>query len=96
LIVTGVQTCALPISDLLKGTTFGLATVVTAVPQGAVASFGSYVVGRAAKRYFENGASWGSGGPKRVVEQILETVDKGSVLARLQIGRASCRERVQT
>lgn len=68
----------------LKATTFGWATPYTAVPQGAVAGWGSYIVGQAAKVYFEQGASWGGGSPKPVIARILAKTDKQSVLARLK------------
>src|SRR6476659_1184109 len=67
-----------------KGLTFGLGTVATALPQGAAAGWGSYIVGESARYYFEHGASWGAQGPKRVVTQILENTDKRSVLQRLK------------
>ena len=40
----------------------GSGTVLTALPQGAAAGYGSYIVGQAAKYYFEHGASWGGDG----------------------------------
>ena len=67
-----------------KGVTLGFGTVATAIPQGAAAGWGSYIVGEAARYYFEHGASWGAQGPKRVVTQILENTDKRSVLQRLK------------
>ena len=67
-----------------KGLTFGGSTVLTALPQGAAAGYGSYLVGQAARCYFEQGASWGEGGPKRVVRQILDNTDKRSVVDRLK------------
>ena len=71
-------------SSLFKGGTFGGSTVLTALPQGAAAGYGSYLVGQAARCYFERGGSWGDGGPKRVVEQILQNTDKQSVIDRLK------------
>lgn len=71
-------------SSLAKGLTFGFSTVLTALPQGAAAGYGSYIVGQAARFYFEHGASWGKQGPKRVVSQILTNTDKRSVLRRLK------------
>ena len=53
-------------------------------PATAAAGWGSYIVGEAARFYFEHGASWGTGGPKRVVSRILENTDKQSVLQRLK------------
>ena len=58
--------------------------VLTALPQGAAAGYGSYIVGQAARYYFEHGASWGQQGPKRVVSRILEITDKQSVLQRIK------------
>lgn len=71
-------------SSLLKGVTFSGSTLFTALPQGAAAGYGSYLVGQAARAYFEQGASWGEGGPKRIVTRILENTDKASVVARLK------------
>ncbi len=46
-------------ASLFKGLTFGSGTVLTALPQGAAAGYGSFIVGQAAKYYFEHGASLG-------------------------------------
>ena len=54
-------------ASLFKGLTLGSGTVLTALPQGAAAGYGSYIVGQAAKYYFEHGASWGGEAPKTVV-----------------------------
>ncbi|MCC7474193.1 MAG: GTP-binding protein [Pirellulales bacterium] len=71
-------------SSFFKAVTGGWGTVLTALPQGAAAGYGSYIVGQAARYYFEHGASWGQQGPKRVVAQILENTDKQSVLDRIK------------
>jgi GTPase len=71
-------------ASLFKGLTFGSGTVLTALPQGAAAGYGSYVVGQAAKYYFEHGASWGGEAPKAVIARILQATDKRSVLERLK------------
>ena len=71
-------------ASLFKGLTVGYGTVLTALPQGAAAGYGSYIVGQAARIYFEHGASWGEQGPKRVVSRILDNTDKESVLQRLK------------
>jgi len=68
------------ISSALKGISGGLTTAITAGAQGAVAYYSTYVVGQAAKRYFAQGKSWGDGGPKRVVRDILDSIDRGSIL----------------
>lgn len=72
------------ISAALKGVTAGFSIAITATLQGAAAYYATYVVGRAAERYFANGKSWGPDGPRAVVRDILDSVDKGSVLAQGQ------------
>jgi len=69
------------VSAALKGVSMGLSTVVTAGAQGAVAWYGTYVVGKAAEQYFAQGKSWGEGGPKRVVQDIMDSLDRDSLLA---------------
>ncbi|MBE2295007.1 MAG: DUF697 domain-containing protein [Phycisphaerales bacterium] len=69
------------VAAALKGISLGLSTLVTAGAQGAVAWYGTYVVGRAAEQYFAQGKSWGEGGPKRVVQDILDSLDRESLLA---------------
>ncbi|MBI1247661.1 DUF697 domain-containing protein [bacterium] len=72
------------LSAVVKTLTLGWGTVLTALPQGAAAGYGSYIVGKAAKYYFEHGASWGTEGPKTVVKRILEETDKKSVVQELK------------
>jgi uncharacterized protein (DUF697 family) len=83
-LVMGVEWLVHAAAATFKGLTFGLGTVATALPQGAAAGWGSYVVGESARYYFEHGASWGPQGPKRVITRILENTDKRSVLQRLK------------
>ena len=67
----------------LKAFSIG-STLVTALPQGAAAGYGSYIVGEAARYYFEHGSSWGGESPKAVVQRILATTDKQSIIQRLK------------
>lgn len=69
------------ISSALKGGSLGLSTLLTAGAQGAVAYYATYIVGQSAHRYFEQGKSWGKQGPKRLVQEILDSVDRDSLLA---------------
>ncbi len=55
-----------------------------AITQGAVAGVSSYAIGQVAKVYLENGAAWGTDGPKTVVSQILDTLDETSILNRIK------------
>ena len=71
-------------SSVFKVLTAGWGTVLTAIPQGAAAGYGSYIVGQAAKFYFEHGNSWGSEGPKAVVRRLLAETDRNSVIEHLK------------
>lgn len=68
------------VSSALKVGTLGLSTILTAGAQGAIAYYSTYVVGQVAAQYLAGGKSWGEGGPKRVVQEILESLDKETVL----------------
>jgi hypothetical protein len=68
------------VSSVIKGGSLGLSTLLTGAAQGAVAYYSTFVVGRAAQRYFQQGKSWGELGPKRTVQEILESVDRDSLL----------------
>ncbi len=68
------------VSSALKVGTAGLSTVVTAGAQGAIAYYSTYVVGQIAGEYLAQGRSWGEGGPKAVVQQILDSLDRDTVL----------------
>lgn len=83
----------------LATATFG--TALTLIPQGAAVGFSSYIIGQSAKRYFEQGGSWGHGSAKSVVKEILATTDKDSVVnhlkaeiqARLKFNRHGAKKR---
>ena len=68
------------VSSALKVGTAGLSTLVTAGAQGAVAYYSTYLVGRIAGEYLAKGKSWGDGGPKQVVQGIIDSLDRDSVL----------------
>jgi uncharacterized protein (DUF697 family) len=68
------------VSSALKVGTAGLSTVVTAGAQGAIAYYSTYVVGQIAAEYLSKGKSWGEGGPKTVVQEILDSLDRDTVL----------------
>lgn len=68
------------VASALKAGTMGLSTIVTAGAQGAIAWYSTYLVGRVAAEYLSKGKSWGEGGPKRVVGEILDSLDRDSIL----------------
>lgn len=67
-------------ASALKLGTGGLSAVVTGGAQGVVAYYSTYVVGRAAERYLANGKSWGEAGPKAAVREILDSLDRESII----------------
>jgi len=78
----------------LKGL-LGLSTPVTggitlapylsiALTQAGVAGLSGYAIGQVTKTYLANDASWGSEGPKAVVQQILASLDEESILSRIK------------
>ena len=79
---------------LLAGTTIatgGLAAPLVAIgygalglSKGATASWMSYVLGRAAKVYLQQGCQWGNLGIKTVIHQILAQAQQDSVVERLR------------
>ena len=71
-------------ASLFKALTVTFGTALTIIPQGAAAGYTSYIIGQAAKRYFEQGGSWGNGSAKSVVTEILAETDKDSVVDHLK------------
>jgi small GTP-binding protein len=69
------------ISSALKLGTGGLSTVITAATQGAVAWYSTLVIGKVAEAWLANGKSWGDAGPKLTVQNILDNLDRDSVMA---------------
>jgi small GTP-binding protein len=74
--IWGVQLVA----STLKGVSAGLSVVVTAAAQGALGWYATVLIGRAAERYLVAGKSWGEQGPKRVVAEIVASLDRDSIL----------------
>jgi GTPase len=72
------------VSAMLKATTLGMSTLMTAPIQGVAAAYGSYVVGHSAKYWVEHGQGWGKEGPKTVVHRILKEARAGTVVRSLK------------
>ena len=67
-------------ASALKVASAGLSTALTAAAQGALAWYATVLVGRAAEKYLAQGKSWGQRGPKQVVREIVDSLDRDSVL----------------
>lgn len=68
------------VASALKLASAGLSTALTAAAQGALAWYATVLVGQAAEKYLAQGKSWGELGPKRVVADIVESLDRDSIL----------------
>lgn len=77
------------ISSALKLGTSGFSTLVTGTAQGAVAYYSTYVVGAVAEDYLARGKSWGDHGPKAAIRDILDELDRDSILAQARAEIAS-------
>ena len=67
-------------SSALKIGTVGLSTVLTGAAQGAIAWYSTLIIGRATETYLAKGKSWGDSGPKLAVAEILDSLDRDSIL----------------
>ena len=65
------------------GLSLGAYTTV-AITQAGVAGVSSYAIGNVTKAYLANGATWGTDGPKAVINKILATLDETSILSRIK------------
>ena len=68
------------VASALKIASAGLSTALTAAAQGALAWYATVLVGKAAEKYLAQGKSWGERGPKRVVSDIVQSLDRDSIL----------------
>lgn len=60
------------------------AYATVAITQAGVAGISSYGIGNVTKAYLANGATWGTDGPKAVINKILATLDETSILSRIK------------
>jgi len=81
------------LSAALKTVSVGLSTTLTAGAQGALAYYATYLVGKIAEEYFVRGKSWGKQGPKNVAKNIVNGLDKNSILVE---ARAKILERIKS
>ncbi len=55
-----------------------------ALTQASIAGVSTYTIGQVTKTYLANGASWGDNSPRSVITQILDTIDKHSIVDRIK------------
>ncbi|MGF1587953.1 MAG: GTP-binding protein [Pleurocapsa sp.] len=56
----------------------------TATVQGAIAGYGTYVIGRVAQVYLEQGCTWGEMGASTLIQEILAQVEPNTIIYRLR------------
>ncbi|MDJ0510692.1 MAG: GTP-binding protein [Crocosphaera sp.] len=82
-LLLGLGKTALGASSLMENpgvlTTYGS----TAMLQGGIAAYGTYIIGKAAQEYLEKGCSWGALGPSMVIKNIISQVDPNTIIYRL-------------
>ncbi|MEL7036932.1 MAG: GTP-binding protein [Cyanobacteria bacterium J06592_8] len=67
----------------------GLATDITtyagvALTQASISAYGTYTVGRATKKYLEQGCTWGEFGIDTVIKDVINQVDRDTIIYRLR------------
>ncbi|NCQ43288.1 MAG: DUF697 domain-containing protein, partial [Cyanobacteria bacterium] len=55
----------------------------TALAQGSIAGYGSYLVGKTAQVYLENGCTWGNSGVDTIIAEIISQMPPDSIISRL-------------
>jgi small GTP-binding protein len=68
------------VSAAMKTISAGMSAALTAGAQGTLAWYATYVTGRAAESWFAKGKSWGSEGPRDTINDILDSLDRDSIL----------------
>jgi len=68
------------VSAAMKTVSAGMSAALTAGAQGTLAWYATYVTGIAAESWFAKGKSWGAGGPKETINEILDSLDRDSIL----------------
>lgn len=58
--------------------------VSVALTQAAVSGVSTYAIAQVTKTYLANGATWGKGGPKAVVTEILKDIDEESIMKQIR------------
>ncbi|EDX86801.1 GTPase, putative [Synechococcus sp. PCC 7335] len=58
--------------------------VSVALAQATVSGVSTYAIAQVTKTYLANGATWGKGGPKAVVAQILSELDEDSIMQQIR------------
>ena len=83
-LILGVGKSGAAIASTFESMGAFTAYATTASLQGAIAGYGSYIIGRVAQIYLEQGCTWGDLGPSTLIRQILSQVEPNTIIYRLQ------------
>ncbi|MBD1910998.1 MULTISPECIES: GTP-binding protein [unclassified Leptolyngbya] len=83
-LLLGVGKSASAAVSFFDGVSGVMAYGSAAIAQATLAGYGSYRVGKAAQVYLEQGCTWGPEGVNTVLHNILDQVDRDTVLYRLR------------
>ena len=68
------------VSAAMKTMSAGMSAALTAGAQGTLAWYATYVTGIAAESWFAKGKSWGSAGPRETINEIVDSLDRDTIL----------------
>ena len=83
-VLFGTGKGAAAVWSLFDGTTGISALLSMMTAQAGASGYGTYVVGKAAQVYLEQGCTWGPNGVKAAMQGILSQIDSESTIARLR------------
>ncbi|BAQ64248.1 GTP-binding protein [Geminocystis sp. NIES-3709] len=83
MIVLGWAKTSYAINSLWENPASFTTLATTALAQGTMAGYGSYLVGKTAQIYLENGCTWGNSGVDTIISEIIAQMPPDSIVSRL-------------
>ncbi|NER79910.1 MAG: YcjF family protein, partial [Leptolyngbya sp. SIO1D8] len=83
-LLLGTSKSAAAVWSLFDSTAGFSAFISAMAAQAGASGYGTYVIGKAAQVYLEQGCTWGPNGVKAVMQDILSQIDSESTVARLR------------
>ena len=83
-LLLGFGKSAATVTSFFDGTIGATALLGAMTAQAGAAGYGTYTVGYAAKRYLEQGCTWGPEGINTIMQDMLTEIEPNSTLQRLQ------------
>jgi uncharacterized protein len=83
-LILGVGKSSAVLTSGFESTGALTAYIGTASLQGAIAGYGTYVIGRVTQVYLEQGCTWGEMGASTLIQEILAQVEPNTIIYRLR------------